>query len=387
MTQQAPPKTDKPKEQLKRMSFGDHLDELRRRLVICFAAMFVSAGVMFAIKDEVTAVYTQPYDFTWVMAYQDFLDKIEADFLSEVGPKDPEVRMKAAEYLTRDNVKTILAGELTPPGDLRRLTGYEKPYPQKSDPGWVAFVDDFSTYADDLRASRDGIERYLWHLDRREQILSGKYKYPSKIFSEGDFLLKRSLVAMGGLEDFWTFMAAVILFSAIAVSPLLLYHAWAFVAAGLYQNERKVVYRALPLAVVLLMLGMAFGYFIMVPYGLYFLTRLMDWTAVAPMFSVGQYFKFFFTLTVALGVVFQLPIAMRALHRVGILKLAMVIKHWRITVLSFFVISAMLTPPDPVTQMLMVTPMLTLFLLGLFLMWNADRKERAAAAAGEAKAS
>jgi Sec-independent protein secretion pathway component TatC len=104
----------------------------------------------------------------------------------------------------------------------------------------------------------------------------------------------------------------------------------------------------------------------------------MDWTEVAPMFSVGQYFKFFFTLTVALGAVFQLPVAMRALHRVGILKLEMVLRYWRITVLAFFVISAMLTPPDPITQLLMVTPMLLLFVLGLFLMWNADRKAKAA---------
>ena len=65
---------------------------------------------------------------------------------------------------------------------------------------------------------------------------------------------------------------------------------------------------------------------------------------------------------------------MLVLQKIGILKFNTMCKHWRWVVLSFFLISAVLTPPDPVTQILMVTPMMILFLLGLLLMWRADRK-------------
>ena len=105
---------------------------------------------------------------------------------------------------------------------------------------------------------------------------------------------------------------------------------------------------------------------------------LMDWAMVGPMFTVGMYFKFLLTLTFALGVVFQLPIAMVALQKVGILKFDTMRKNWRWVVMSFFLISAVLTPPDPVTQMLMVTPMLALFILGLLLMWRIEVKRRRA---------
>jgi Tat protein translocase TatC len=144
-----------------------------------------------------------------------------------------------------------------------------------------------------------------------------------------------------------------------------------------------VVYRGLPFALVLLIAGILFGFFVMVPYGFYFLAQLMNWADVGPLFTVADYFKFLLTLTVALGIVFQLPILMVALQKVGVLKFDTLRKNWRWVVMSFFVISAILTPPDPVTQMLMVAPMLTLFVLGLFLMWRVERRQARAAVAVE----
>ena len=367
------------------MSFGDHLDELRRRLLWCSGTLFLAVMVMFPFKDRVTSVYTAPYRFMWEQAYEDFLTQIEEEFSEGVGPADPQARYEAAQFLTSQLVEEVLAGGYADPAGLREKSGFQTPYPAKAAPEWDAFASSFAQYSSRLRADKDGIKRLIWHRERRDEILSGEYKYKEMIQLEGGFLLKYSLTAMGGLEDFWTFMAAALLFSCIIASPVLLWHIWAFIAAGLYKKERAVVHRALPFALVLLVAGVAFGFFIMVPYGLYFLTRLMEWTQVAPMFTVALYFKFFLTLTVALGLVFQLPILMLALQKVGILKFETLVRNWRWVILSMFLISAILTPPDPVTQLMMVTPMVLLFSLGLLLMWRADSRVKRSSADGDAQ--
>jgi Tat protein translocase TatC len=381
--QDAPDVNDqKANEELTKMSFGDHLDELRRRLVICTATLFVCVGVMMPFKDQVTNIYTGPYQLMWAHAYQDFLVELDEEFVEGVGPQDPHERMAAAMFLTPMVIDAIVEGRYPTPGEVAGKSGFPRECPLPSSAEWPAWKRDFKIYALEVRDQLDLLDEYNWNRERKDAIFAGKFdenRKASRIFTRGGFALKKSLIAMGGLEDFWTFMAAALLFSCIAASPVLLWHVWAFIAAGLYKTERAVIYKTIPFAILLLGAGVAFGYFIMVPYGLYFLTRLMDWAQVTPMFSVTNYFKFFLTLTVALGMVFQLPILMLALQKVGILKLQMMTKNWRWVVLSFFVISAMLTPPDPITQALMVTPMLTLFGLGLFLMWRNDRKQKRAA--------
>ena len=94
-----------------------------------------------------------------------------------------------------------------------------------------------------------------------------------------------------------------------------------------------------------------------------------------PLLSVGQYFSFMFALTTALGVVFQLPLVMLAIQRVGLVRHKTMRKHWRTTVLLIFVVSAVLTPPDPVTQLIMAVPSLLLYLLGLVLTGMAQHRE------------
>ena len=362
------------------MSLGDHLDELRRRMMRCLIALFVCIGAMLPFKTQVTEVYIEPYRIMWFLAYEGFLEKIESEFAARVGPPELEARRQAARYLSKEKVGEILAGGYARPQELKEVAGYGNPYPEKGDTGaWDAFVLDFTGYATAVRNQQDWLDQLSWHRERKDQIFSREFEDRGElIYTHGGFLLPYNLRSTRPLEDFWTFMAASLLFSCILASPILLWQIWAFIAAGLYQKERAVVYRTLPFAILLLVAGISFGYFVMVPYGFFFLAQLMNWALITPMFTVADYFKFLLTLTAALGLVFQLPILMVALQKVGILQFSTVAKNWRWVVFSFFVNSAMLTPPDPVTQVLMVTPMLTLFLLGLFLMWRAERKQKRA---------
>ena len=150
---------------------------------------------------------------------------------------------------------------------------------------------------------------------------------------------------------------------------------WAFVAAGLYERERKIFYRYFPFAMVLLTSGVLFGYFYAVPYGLGWLVRMMKTDQVSALLGVSQYFTLLFTMTAALGAVFQLPMVMVALQRVGLVRHETLAKNWRGIVLAIFVISAVITPPDPFSMLLMAGPTLVLYLVGLVMTARGKRHE------------
>ena len=222
-----------------------------------------------------------------------------------------------------------------------------------------------------------------WHAKYSGQILDGSFpeELHNRIYTVGGFDLPRTLKALGGLEDFWTFMAATMLFALILAGPVVLWQAWAFVAAGLYRHERSVVMRYLPLSLGLFTAGVSFGYFVVVPMGLYFLIQLMYWAKVTSMMSVGLYFSFLLTLTLALGVVFQLPLVMLAVQKIGLVSHDALRKNWRYIVRGFFTLSAMITPPDPFTQLLMAGPMVVLYIVGLVLTGRSARRMAAETAA------
>ena len=300
-------------EGLKRMSFGDHLDELRRRLGRSMIAIAVCVFGMIPFKTEITSVYAAPYRNMWMKGFVEYLEDFEE-----------EVRSKGG--------------------------------------------------ADNLHESKR--EAFDWLQKYEDEIKEGQFPEDQahKIRDIGGYRVPYFLVSLSGLADFWTFMAASVLFALILASPYVLFQMWAFVAAGLYRQERGVVYRSLPWAFVLLALGVGFGYFGVVPYGLFYLVKLMNFGQVQPMLSVNQYFSLLFTLTAALGIVFQLPLLMMALTKVGLVRHEGWKKNWRYVILGMVVVSAMFTPPDPFTQVMMATPMCLLYLVGLFFTRRIDAK-------------
>ncbi len=208
-----------------------------------------------------------------------------------------------------------------------------------------------------------------------EQILAGEFRWSGLLPTKTGFLVPYTLQAHGGLDDFWVFMMASFVFAFVVASPVVIWQLWAFIAAGLYQRERTVFYRFFPFAVSLLGAGVLFGYFFAVPYGLGWLIRMMKTDQVTALLGVSQYFTLLFSMTAALGVVFQLPILMVALQRIGLVRHATFAKNWRAIVLGIFVLSAMITPPDPLSMMIMAGPTVLLYVVGLVLTARGRRRE------------
>ena len=162
-------------------------------------------------------------------------------------------------------------------------------------------------------------------------------------------------------------MAASMLFGLILSAPIVIWQAWSFIGAGLYHNERKLVWTYIPFGMGLLAAGVLFGYFLAVPYGYFMLIDYMQLDQVGPLFTVSHYFSFFFSFCTALGLVFQLPLVMLILAKVGIVTHTTMRKQWRYFVLAIFAIAMLVTPPDPFSMCLMAAPMLALYGLGLVL--------------------
>ena len=102
---------------------------------------------------------------------------------------------------------------------------------------------------------------------------------------------------------------------------------------------------------------------------------MMDPSMVNAIFSVGQFFNLLFMTTAAMGIVFQVPIVMLALQRVGLVRHATFVKHWRMTILFIFILSAVFSPPEPVSMILMSLPMILLYGVGLILTASGRKTE------------
>lgn len=147
-------------------------------------------------------------------------------------------------------------------------------------------------------------------------------------------------------------------------APYIAGQLWGFVAAGLRRDERKLVVRFAPISFLLFALGCVFGYFILVPYALYGMARMMPGEHLALLFSFGDYLGLFLTLTIVLGGVFQVPLAMVFLSAVGLVRP----KSWsawrRPATVANLVFAAVISPPDVVSMLIFAAPLLVLYEAG-----------------------
>jgi len=170
------------------------------------------------------------------------------------------------------------------------------------------------------------------------------------------------------LEAIWVYMKVCGVGALLLGGPFLIGQVWGFIAAGLYSHERRAVIRFLPFCALLFLGGVAFGYFLLVPKGLEMLARFHDPGIMRIEFRLDPYLSLVFILTFSLGLIFQLPLGMLILARIGVFSARDYRRQWRWFAVISVVAAAVLTPgPDFVSQLLLWIPMLLLYVLGIFL--------------------
>jgi sec-independent protein translocase protein TatC len=195
-----------------------------------------------------------------------------------------------------------------------------------------------------------------------------------------------SLIATGVVSPFMTPLKLALVTAMFIAMPYILHQMWAFVAPGLYRNEKRFAAPLLVSSIALFYAGAAFAYFIVFPLVFAFLTKTTP-EGVRMMTDMASYLDFTLLLFFAFGLAFEMPIATVLLVATGLVSVESLKKNRGYVVLGIFVVAAFLTPPDAISQTLMAVPMYILYEIGIFFSRIVVKRRAAEQAQAEATAT
>ncbi|MFT4646914.1 MAG: sec-independent protein translocase protein TatC [Planctomycetota bacterium] len=302
-SQKTPDGTDEVEQS--RMGLGEHLAELRNRVIRCVAVMLVAFCVLYAYRDSVLQVIQGPQQRAAIMLRAEYSNRMQIEF----------------EERTKNGADTSAASEFSKEVSIEFEDGWPKIWKLRSTAGPAT---------------------KMWIFQ-----------------SDGGFFLKMRVC-------FWLAL--------LIAGPFILWEVWGFIASGLYAAEKSMAYAYFPVSLLLFFGGVFFGYLVMIPYALYFLNLdSLGLEGFEVQMGVDYYLGFLKGLSLALGFVFQLPVIMVAVTRMGLVDPKSFVKFRKHTLVAALVVGALLTPPDPITQLLMAGPVILLYEMGLrvaFMVWR-----------------
>jgi sec-independent protein translocase protein TatC len=350
--------------QMVAMSFGDHIEELRVRLVLALLGLAVGVvitlvpplnlgfhvmhGMMdpaevalnefredLRVKKSAAALVAETFSPMVIRIPADDLIRALAEAAPELGLKPkpkPSVPTTAPKVLTSGGSPGSLGAEPSPGAVL----------------------------AEQARM----IELPMEMRDAEVITLVGENSERSK-----------ALVSLTPMETPFIFFTVCLVAGLVFASPWVFYQLWAFIAAGLYMHERKYVYRFLPFSLGLFLAGVLLAYFGVLPLTLRFILQFNLWTGVEPNLTLSSWMGFATILPLVFGLGFQTPLVMLFLAKLGILGAAEFRSKRKFAVLITVVAAAVLTPgPDVVSQLMLALPMLLLYELGIILVERGEKR-------------
>jgi sec-independent protein translocase protein TatC len=188
--------------------------------------------------------------------------------------------------------------------------------------------------------------RYLQHADEAKELTMNAFRLtdPLKIYLE-----------------------MMVFISLIITSPLILFQFWAFISPGLLERERKVTLSYIPISLLLFLGGLSFSYFILFPYVVKFMMNLSNELNIQQVIGINEYFHFLFQLTLPFGLLFQLPVVMLFLTRLGIITPMFMAQMRRYAYFVLLIIAAFITPPDIVSHLMVTVPLLLLYEISIWI--------------------
>ncbi|MGJ0355625.1 twin-arginine translocase subunit TatC [Aliarcobacter cryaerophilus] len=185
-----------------------------------------------------------------------------------------------------------------------------------------------------------------------------------------------SMIAVEIQETFFTAMKVAFFGGFIISLPVIFWQLWLFLAPGLYDHEKKLVVPFVFFATLMFLLGASFAYYIVVPVGFDFLIAFGN-SVVSVLPSIGKYVGFFTKLLIGFGIAFELPVITFFLAKIGLVNDQILKDFFRYAVVLIFIVAAVLTPPDVISQVLMAAPLLILYGVSIYIakVFNPAQKE------------
>jgi len=174
------------------------------------------------------------------------------------------------------------------------------------------------------------------------------------------------MIATDVTTPFFVPMKVTMMAAFVIALPYILYQLWAFVAPGLYAHEKRLVGPLIIASTLLFVCGMAFAYFLVFPVVFGFIIGIAP-QGVAVMTDIGKYLDFVLTMFVAFGITFEVPVAVLLLVKIGVVSVAQLKQVRPYVIVGAFIIGAIFTPPDAISQIMLAVPLCLLYELGILL--------------------
>lgn len=294
-----------------RLSLVDHLDELRSRLIVCVIALIVAFGVCLWQNGTLLSVVNDPLD----KETQKSIQKGQGP-LGEISITQRSLRQLA-------QADRELAATLAAPG---------------------------SGLSPDARAAV------------RERIA----EVDAALATLPDTIDGNKPVTLGIGEPFATTLLVAFLFAVLLAMPLVLYQAYAFVVPAFTPQEKRVAVPLISMVPLLFIAGVAFGYFLVLPAAVRFLQNF-NADEFNVLVQARDYYRFVALTLLATGTVFQIPVGILALTRLGVLSVGTLRRNRRYAIVIIAVVAMLLPGTDPVTMLIMMGPLVVLFELSILL--------------------
>jgi sec-independent protein translocase protein TatC len=317
------------------MSFGEHIEELRVRLILALLGLLAGVVVVFIppldIASRVMRSMEAPAKQALDAFYRQEYDKKQQEAaVTERKTEVMQARIPADQFVTE--LKKIAPDLKLPDG--RALEGQMMTLP-------LTF--DLSGF---ITSTRDAVVQ-----------------------------IDQSLVSLAPLETLTIFFMVALVSGLVLASPWVFYQGWAFVAAGLYRHERRYVQKYLPFSLGLFLAGVFLCFFFVLPITLTFLLQFNVYLGVAPTLRLSEWMGFATLLPLIFGLAFQTPLIMLLLERIHIFTVEDFKAKRKMAIMVIAVAAAVLTPgQDPFSMMLLAGPMILLYELGILMIGVGKRE-------------
>lgn len=332
------------------MTFGEHLEELRGALFRALLGLAIGVGIGLLLGQPVVHLIQTPLKAALEEFYAKRAEERVTTYLTKSGLKAEQLPF------TADQAKEAIGAGLLPERVYvkrdRLRESPENPEPAKQP---------------DAKASPEKTPAGAKILTPAEQEAEELGLVPFFIWRPSAETDRARSTAFGVQEAFMIYMKAALVTGIVVASPWIFYQLWMFVAAGLYPHEKHYVHVFLPFSLGLFLAGASLAFFFVFKPVLSFLFSFNDWLGIDPDPRISEWFSFVLILPLGFGISFQLPLVMLFLERIGIFTVEAYVEKWRIAIFAIVIISAVLTPADPYSLLLMAVPLTFLYFGGVLL--------------------
>jgi sec-independent protein translocase protein TatC len=324
------------------MSFLEHLDELRRRLIRSFIFIFLAATLSWFVSGTIYRFLAAPVERALAEAQRRQVPIAGQTGQEMIGPLTSLKENDSGRYVFPE--ETELGSGLIPAGASVMARVY------KDAEGKLALFTD-------------------------EQLIAGNKVIPKGVRLTVDLGsvtessgVNDKLIVTTALETFSLYVK-VSLYAAVCVSvPFLLWQIWGFVSPGLYPHERAYVTPFIALSSISFVLGAAFAYYVIFPPAAKYLLGLgSDFRLLL---KADDYFDFIIIVMLGMGVVFQMPAITYVLARIGLVTAGFMLRIWKTSLIVILISAAVLSPTNDIpNMMLFAAPMMVLYVISIFIAW------------------